>query len=88
MVYTLCYNRRNRALKPGKSLYHVIPETVVSNNSSVAMDLVNKQNNVLFTAKIQALKDNTIRIQINEKSPLRPRYEVQDALVGKPKTEK
>ena len=82
------YDRRNRGLQPGKSTYHVMPKTVVINDYSVIMDLVNKKNNVLFTAKIQALEDNTARIQINEKSPLRPRYEVCDVLVGEPITKK
>ena len=82
------FSRRNRALEAGDSPYHVIPETVVLSDSSVTMDLVNKQNDVWFTAKIQALEDNTARIQINEKSPLRPRYEAQDVLVGEPKTER
>ena len=80
--------RRNCALEAGDSPYHVIPETVAFSDSSVTMDLVNKQNDVWFTAKIQALEDNTARIQINEKSPLRPRYEAQDVLVGEPKTER
>ena len=87
MMHILC-GRRNRALKAGESPYHVIPETVVLSDSSVTMDLVNKQNDVWFTAKIQALEDDTARIQINEKSPLRPRYEAQGILVGEPKTER
>ena len=62
-------------MEAGDSPYHVIPETVVLSDSSVTMDLVNKQNDVWFTGKIQALEDNIARIQINEKSPLRPRYE-------------
>ena len=66
----------------------MIPETVVLSDSSVTMDLVNKQNDVWFTAKIFALEDNTARIQINEKSPLHPRYEAQGILIGDPKAEK
>ena len=91
MQYILQYIilcRRNRALKAGKSPYHVIPETVVLSDSSVTMDMVNKQNNVWFTTKIFALEDDTARLQINEKSPLRPRYEAKDILVGDPKAEK
>lgn len=61
---------------------------MVYSDSSVTMDIVNKLTNVWFTAKIQALKDDTARIQINEKSPLHPRYETQDVLVGEPQTEK
>ena len=65
-----------------------MPETVILSDSSATMDIMNKQNDVLFTAKIQALEDNTARIQINEKSPLHQRYEVQGVLVGEPKTAK
>ena len=80
--------RRNHALEAGDSPYHVIPEIVVLSDSSVTMDLVNKQNDIWFTGKIQALEDNIARIQINEKSPLRPCYEAQDVLVSDPKTER
>ena len=52
------------------------------------MDIINKQNDMLFTAEIYALEDNTARIRINEKSPLHPRYEVQGVLVGEPKADK
>lgn len=75
-------------MEAGESPYHVIPETVVLGDSSVTMDIINKQNDVLFVTKIQALKDNTARIKINEKSPLHERYEAQGVLVGEPKTEK
>ncbi|XP_065920024.1 neutral alpha-glucosidase AB-like [Dysidea avara] len=82
---TFC--KRNRALEPGESQYHVLPDTVVLSDSSVTMDVINKQNDVLFTAEIHALEDNTARIRINEKSPLHPRYGVQGVLIGEPKAD-
>ena len=66
----------------------MLPDTVVLSDSSVTMDVINKQNDVLFTAEIHALEDNTARIRINEKSPLHPRYGVQGVLIGEPKADK
>ena len=38
--------------------------------TTLVVDIVNKQNDVLFTAKAQSLEDNTARIQITITSPL------------------
>ena len=58
--------------------------TPTSEKSSVTMDLVNKQNNLWFTAKIQALEDNITKIWISEKLF----HEAQDVVIGKVKAER
>ena len=55
-----------------------------SDKSSVTIDLVNKQNNLWFTTKIQALEDNTTKIQISEKLF----HEAQNIVIGKVKAER
>ena len=60
---------------------HMIP---TRDKSSVTMDLVNKQINLWFTTKIQALEDSTTKIQISEKLF----HEAQDVVIGKVKAER
>nr|CAD7440543.1 unnamed protein product [Timema bartmani] len=46
--------------------------------------LINTNNLVQFKFQLFALLDATFRMKINELAPLKPRYEVQYALVGEP----
>ena len=55
-----------------------------SDKSLLTMDLLNKQNNLWFTTKIQALVDNTTKIQISEKLF----HEAQNIVIGKVKAER
>lgn len=48
----------------------------------LVVDLINTENSKLFTLKVTAVKDNTFRLEIDEKSPLKARYRVEDALKG------
>ena len=52
------------------------------------MELINRNSNVALVAEIFSLEDNMFRIKINEKSPIKERYEVVGALVGEPRTRK
>ncbi|KAI9307319.1 glycosyl hydrolases family 31-domain-containing protein [Cunninghamella echinulata] len=38
-------------------------------------DIQNKETNILFTLDMTLLQDNTVRVQINEKTPLHQRYD-------------
>ena len=52
------------------------------------MDILNTRTNVLLRAEVSTLEDNMFRLKITEKSPMRPRYEVEGALSGEPKRER
>lgn len=52
------------------------------------MDIVNKQTGITLLAEIYSLSDNMFRLKINEKNPLRQRYQVEGSLVGEPKLQK
>lgn len=52
------------------------------------MDLVNKDTGVVLTADIISVVDNMFRLKINEKNPIRQRYQVEGSLVGEPKLQK
>lgn len=80
--------RRCRKVEPGKSPYQLVLDTVSHNESTLAVDLFNKDTGVLYVATLTALKDSTFRLHINEKNPLHPRYEVEYALQDQPQTSK
>jgi hypothetical protein len=58
--------------------------------SGITGRLLNTATNVAFQFELAALEDNTIRLKINEASPIRARYEVPvgDVLVAEPKTQR
>lgn len=55
-------------------------------SDSVTADLINKENHHQFSFKLEALVGSTFRLQIDEKTPLRPRYRVEHALKRQPET--
>lgn len=80
--------RRNRALQPGDSPYDVDPGSVVIGETGCQLDVINQKTGVVLGADITSLEGNMFRVRINEKNPMRQRYEVEGVLVGEPKTER
>lgn len=76
--------RRNRALTPGASPYHIPPDSLVTGETGCQLDLVNEETGVKLQLEIDHLKGSMFRVRIREKDPLRPRYEVEGALIGEP----
>ncbi|XP_055374971.1 neutral alpha-glucosidase AB [Condylostylus longicornis] len=76
--------RRLRGVTPGSSPYALVAGSLNTYSDSVVADLINKETNHLFTFKLEAIKSNTFRLLIDEKTPLKPRYKVTDALKGNP----
>ncbi|XP_015603638.1 neutral alpha-glucosidase AB [Cephus cinctus] len=72
--------RRCRKLESGKSPYELLVDTIALNESVIIADLFNKDTGVYYVLHLTAVKDNTFRLHINEKNPIRPRYEVENAL--------
>lgn len=63
-------------------------DTLVQNESTIDIDLFNKDTKVHYLLQLTALKDNTFRLQINEKNPHHPRYVPEHALQDQPQTSK
>ncbi|XP_054006859.1 neutral alpha-glucosidase AB [Hylaeus anthracinus] len=76
--------RRCRKVEPGKSPYQLLVDTFTHNESTINIDLFNKDTGVLYILQLTALKNNTFRLHINEKNPLHPRYEPTEALQDQP----
>ena len=82
--------RRQRATEAGKSTYVVVFDSFNIRPKSATFQLLNTANNVVFHAELFLLQDNTIRLKINEESPLVLRYEagVGDVLSDEPQTQR
>jgi alpha 1,3-glucosidase len=73
--------RRNRAYADKAttgsfiSPYNVVKDTINIENGIVSGELINTDNEVSFIFEIHLLINNIARIRINEKYPLKPRYD-------------
>lgn len=66
--------KRNRALQPAPSVYHVVAGSVKSSPDRITGEIVNTYNNAHYTMDITTYPDRILRLQINEKAALKPRY--------------
>ncbi|CRK87777.1 CLUMA_CG001536, isoform A [Clunio marinus] len=76
--------RRCRKVQPGSSPYEIIPNTLNTYANHITADIRNNENQHVFVLKLEALKGNMFHFEIDEKSPLKPRYRVTDALQKEP----
>ena len=85
-----CWLRRQRATEAGKSPYVVIFDSFNLRPKGATFQLHNTVSDVVFQAQLFPLQDNTVRLKINEESPLVLRYEspVGDILVEEPQTQR
>ena len=72
------------------SPYVVIPNTVDVRPTSIHLQLLNTRNNVPLLLEFFGLQDNTVRLKVNEVTPIRPRFEapIGDVLVEEPKQDR
>lgn len=70
-----CRRNREYADTVSSSPYLVLKESISISNGNVKADIKNTETNILLTLDVQLLKDNTARVRINEKSPIKPRYD-------------
>ncbi|KAI0218344.1 glucosidase II [Massospora cicadina] len=73
--------RRNRELakvgaaNPTPSPYAVLPDSLHFQNSEFSADIVNQRNHVKFTLQVFFLENDAVRVRVNEKIPIKPRYD-------------
>ncbi|XP_076065923.1 glucosidase 2 subunit alpha isoform X2 [Oratosquilla oratoria] len=80
--------KRHRELKGGESPYSLLLNSVQVSDSRVYSEVINIHNNVMFTLEMIPMKDSIIRFKINEKNPIRTRYEDPYALLDNLEGEK
>lgn len=73
--------RRHRDHKPTTTPYQIKVETIKIDNGHLTADVLNTQNAHLFKLDLFLLKDNRFRFRFNEKSPIKPRYEVENIVI-------
>lgn len=76
-----------RKTQPGNSKFALASGSLNSYSDSITAELINKDTQHIFSFKLEAIEGSTFRILIDEKTPLRPRYKVVDALKDTPKPE-
>ncbi|CAF4324537.1 unnamed protein product [Rotaria magnacalcarata] len=79
--------RRQRKYKPDRSSYEIDLNTIkiVKSGHLRCLLLDNTKSHVKFKLDIFTLEHNSLRVKINERNPIRRRYEVKHSLVGEPK---
>jgi len=82
--------RRQRATEVDKSTYVLVFNSFNIRPKSATFQLLNTASYVVFQAELFLLQDSTIRLKINEESPLVLRYEaaIGDVLVKEPQTQR
>lgn len=75
--------RRCRYMNQNDSPYEILPATL-SIDGPMKVDLINNQNMQTFVLTLKALPDNSFHYEIDEKTPLKPRYRVTEALLQNP----
>lgn len=80
--------QRNRAYADSvtSSPYTLVKDSITTSSNKIHADILNTETNIYLTLDVHILKDNTARVRINEKSPIKPRYEdhSKHTLVGEP----
>jgi alpha 1,3-glucosidase len=73
--------KRNRALADSAaadaqwtSPYTLVKDSIRFSNNFMTADIHNTDTNNVLVMELQVLSDNTVRVRMDEKSPIRPRY--------------
>jgi alpha 1,3-glucosidase len=86
--------RRNRALADSAtadaqwvSPYTLVKDSIRFKNNFMTADIQNSNTNNVLVLELQVLADNTVRVRMDEKAPIYPRYKdhAQFTLVDEPK---
>ncbi|XP_074091277.1 neutral alpha-glucosidase C-like [Macrotis lagotis] len=75
------FYRRQKLQK--KNTYRALLDSLTSDKESTKFQIINEVNKVHLLAELYEVEENIFRFKINEKAPLKPRYEVPDVLVEK-----
>lgn len=82
--------RRNRAYADDgqSSPYTLVKDSITTTKDKIHADILNTETNIILTLDLHVLKDNTARVRINEKTPIKARYDdhVKFTLVGEPES--
>lgn len=72
--------RRQRATSPGTSSWIALLEGLNSTISSLQVEVFNTRSQARLQLELIALADSTLHLQLDEMSPLRPRFRARESL--------
>ncbi|KAM5178800.1 neutral alpha-glucosidase C isoform 2-T2 [Callospermophilus lateralis] len=81
----IAFYRRQKQLSKN-STYRALLDSVTTEKDSTRFQIINEATKVPLLAEVYGIERNIFRLKINEETPLKPRYEVPDVLISKPKT--
>ncbi|XP_048649703.1 neutral alpha-glucosidase C isoform X3 [Marmota marmota marmota] len=81
----IAFYRRQKQLSKN-STYWALLDSVTTEKDSTRFQIINEATKVPLLAEVYGIERNIFRLKINEETPLKPRYEVPDVLISKPKT--
>nr|XP_027781781.1 neutral alpha-glucosidase C [Marmota flaviventris] len=81
----IAFYRRQKQLSKN-STYRALLDSVTTEKDSTRFQIINEATKVPLLAEVYGIEKNIFRLKINEETPLKPRYEVPDVLISKPKT--
>ncbi|NXN99771.1 GANC glucosidase, partial [Rhinopomastus cyanomelas] len=84
----IAFYRRQKLLRPGKSLYRAVLESVTLSDINVKFQIIHEENKVPLQVEICEIESNIFRLKIDEVSSLRARYKVPDVLIKEPTTKR
>lgn len=74
--------RRCRSMSPGSAPFAIIDDSVQISSHDIKASLLNKDAHVQLLLTLTSLKDNTLRLTVNEASPIKARFQVPFVLVN------
>ncbi|XP_016000387.2 neutral alpha-glucosidase C isoform X1 [Rousettus aegyptiacus] len=82
----IAFYRRQKQQLSKKSTYQALLDSVTIGKDSTNFQIINEATKVPLLTEVYGIEGNIFRLKINEKIPLKPRYEVPDVLTSKPST--
>lgn len=71
---------------PGSTAFAAVGSSIQTFSDHITVDVLNNENQHLFVLKLTALAGNSFRMEIDEQTPLKPRFRVTESLKGPPQT--
>ncbi|XP_067938463.1 neutral alpha-glucosidase AB-like isoform X3 [Watersipora subatra] len=68
--------KRQRQYSPSSTPYHLVPDSLVVGVDDAHFEVVNIESEKAFVLRLTGYSNGVVRVYMNEKLPLKPRYEV------------
>ncbi|XP_010623078.1 neutral alpha-glucosidase C isoform X1 [Fukomys damarensis] len=79
----IAFYRRQKKQLSNNSTYRALLDSVTTGRESTTFQIINEATKLPLLAEVYGIERNILRLKINEATPLKPRYEVSDVLIGK-----